>query len=93
MNWTKQHSKNAVAAKARKRMAQDTGTDEKVRRVRMPRGGRARFTLQIRDNKTGESLTLNLHESPWPNRWISEHGMFSSAHVGRAVGLILQLDR
>lgn len=89
MKWTKRHSQNAVAAKARKRMNPDILV-ESYRRVRIPRRSRARFTIQIRDHKVGDSLTLNLHQSPWLNRWICEHGDFSSAHIGRSISLILQ---
>jgi len=38
----------------------------------------------------GDSLTLNLQPAPWPNRWLCEHGEFSSAKLGRAIALILQ---
>ena len=62
---------------------------EPVGKVRVPRKTRARFTIQIRDNKVGDSLTLNLHPSPWPNLWLCEHGQFSSAKIGRAVTLLL----
>jgi hypothetical protein len=89
MKWTKRHSQNAVAARARKRM-EPLEIVEARRRVPIPRKSRARFTLQIRDHKVGDSLTLNLHPAPWPNRWLCEHGEFSSAKLGRAVALILQ---
>jgi len=90
MKWTKQHSRNAVAARARKRMADEPAPDQWSGRVRVPRRSRARFTLQIRDHSVGDSLTLNLHRSPWPNRWLCEQGEFSSAKLGRSVTLILQ---
>jgi hypothetical protein len=89
MKWTKRHSQNAIAAKARKRMA-PTLADEPTVRCRVPRRSRARFTIQIRDHAVGDSLTLNLHPAPWPNRWVCEAGQFSSAHLGRVVTLILQ---
>lgn len=88
MKWTKAHSKNAVAAKARQRTSEVEWTEPR-RRVQVPRKSRARFTVQIRDHKIGDSLTLNLHESPWPNTWLCEHGQFSSTKLGRAVTLIL----
>lgn len=94
MKWTKRHSQNAVAAKARKRMAAGEALfAETAQRVPGQRRTRARFTIQIRDNKNGDSLTLNLHESPWDNVWVSAHGVFSSAKLGRAVALILQGGR
>ena len=88
MKWTKRHSAAAVAARARKRGAPVEWT-EPVGKVRVPRKTRARFTIQIRDNKIGDSLTMNLHASPWPNLWLCEHGQFSSARIGRSVTLIL----
>lgn len=60
------------------------------RSVAVPRRSRARFTLQIRDHAVGDSLTLNLHPAPWRNQWLCEAGQFSSAHLGRALALILQ---
>ncbi len=90
MTWTKLHSQNAVAARARKRIMPTTVSEERPSRCRVPRRSRARFTIQIRDHAIGDSLTLNLHASPWPNRWICEHGQFSTAHLGRAIAHILQ---
>ncbi len=55
----------------------------------VPRKSRARFTIQIRDHKHSDSLTLNLHPAPWPNLWLCEHGQLSSAKIGRAIALIL----
>lgn len=88
MKWNKRHAALAVAAKARKRMADQEWT-EPLGKCRVPRKTRARFTIQIRDNEIGDSLTMNLHASPWPNLWLCEHGQFSSARIGRAVTLIL----
>lgn len=59
----------------------------RMQRLRLSSG--PRFTLQIRDQVSGDSLTLNLHASPWPNLWLCEHGQFSSAKIGRAVTLML----
>jgi hypothetical protein len=64
--------------------------DEPATRCPVPRKRRARFTIQIRDHGVGDSLTLNLHPAPWPNRWLCEQGEFSSAKLGRAITLILQ---
>jgi len=88
MKWTKRHSQNAVAARARKRLT-PLEADEPARRVPVPRRKRARFTIQIRDHAVGDSLTLNLHPSPWPNLWLCEHGQFSSAHLAKTLSLIL----
>lgn len=89
MKWNKRHSRNAVAAKARKRMTLEV-MDDSVSKCKVPRRSRARFTIQIRDHAVGDSLTLNLHAAPWRNQWLCEAGQFSSAHLGRAVTLILQ---
>lgn len=91
MKWTKAHSHNAVAAKARKRVerAEVDLVHGRRRKTPKPRRSRARFTIQIRDHVVGDSLTLNLHPAPWPNQWICEHGQFSSAKIGRSVALIL----
>ncbi len=91
MKWTKQHSENAVAARACRRIEQAEAMPqaEPKRRLAVPRKQRARFTIQIRDHAVGDSLTLNLHPAPWPNRWLCEQGQFSSARLGRAVTLIL----
>jgi len=92
MNWTKRHSQNAVAARARRRMAPLEPPDSKEESLAVfkPRRRRARFTIQIRDHVVGDSLTLNLRAAPWPNRWLCEQGEFSSAKLGRVSTLILQ---
>lgn len=90
MKWTKRHSQNAVAAKARRRMNPMGEPQARRYRVPMPRRARARFTLQIRDHLHGDSLTLNLHPAPWPHRWICEQGQFSTAHLAKTIRLILE---
>lgn len=74
MYWTKQHSHNAVAAKARLRIqrAEAVPTFDR-RKVRVPRG-RARFRFSIRDDKIGDSLTLSLAELPWRGRFVDAAG-------------------
>ena len=89
MKWTERHSRNAVAARARRRMAESGPSPERARRTFKPRQPRARFTIQIRDHQVGDSLTLNLHPTPWANRWICEQGQFSTAHLARAIALML----
>lgn len=89
MKWTKRHSENAVEARRRLRIARIELPDES-NTAAQPRRRLARFTLQLRDNQRGDSLTLNLYALPRPNRWICEHGEFSSSHRGKAIGLILQ---
>jgi hypothetical protein len=87
MTWTKQHSKNAVAAKARKRIDRATKEPERTprRRVPVPRKGRAVITIQIRDHEIGDSLTLNLKRSCWRDAWYCEQGFYSTAQVAAAV--------
>ena len=62
---------------------------EKVKRVPMPPKSKAVVSIQIRDNRRGESLTLTLHRTPWKNQFICEHGQFSASHLGRSIGLML----
>lgn len=92
MKWTKALSRKAVAAKARKRLERATAdwSEPAGPRVRVPRRPRAAVTIQIRDHQAGDSLTLNLVRSPWPNQWLCELGQFSSARLGRTLTLILQ---
>ena len=94
MKWTQQHSRNAVAAKARHRLARaatDVFDSNKTgRRVPVPRKRRAVITIQIRDREIGDSLTLNLHRSPWRNHWFCEQGRYSTAQVAEAVRHIIQ---
>lgn len=49
MRWTKRHSQNAVAAKARKRTADDEIEIEPPRRVYHPRRIKPDFTVRIED--------------------------------------------
>lgn len=90
MRWTKRHSQNAVAAKARRRMALIEWREETAGRAPVPRKRRARFTIQIRDHAVGDSLTLNLHPSPWPHLWFCDQGEYSTAHLAKAIGLIIR---
>ena len=94
MNWTKAHSKNAVAAKARRRLANASAPEilPAASRVYVPRHARARFTLQIRDHEVGDSLTLRLYSSPWPNCYLTLDGQRSAAQIAKAIRLILTRD-
>jgi hypothetical protein len=80
MAWKKKHSRNAVAAKARRRLARSeaTPTDANRRKLRRPRS-RARFRISIRDLLVGDSLTLTLTELPWPGRFVTAEGEAISA--------------
>jgi hypothetical protein len=89
MKWTKAHSRNAVAAKARKRMADLVIESESGALFRPPRS-HARFRLQIRDLKIGDSLTLSLTELPWRGRFFTSDGQeLSTAGICRAIAAIL----
>ena len=57
MGWTLKHSQNAVAAKARKRIAGPDFSNESRRKIRMPRG-RVRFTLTIEDHQIGAVVVV-----------------------------------
>jgi hypothetical protein len=88
MPCTTKHSRNAVAAKARNRMAPSLRA-ERRRRVRIPRW-RKRFTVQVRDHKIGDSLTLSLAELPWRGRFItSDHTQLHTRQICSAIAAIL----
>lgn len=92
--WTKKHSRNAVAARARRRIERGEAATEaqRPRNVRRPRG-RARFWISIRDRKIGDSMTLSLSELPWPGRFVDSRGQqLSTAQICRAVKTILNHD-
>jgi hypothetical protein len=89
MRWTKEHSRNAVLAKARKRMAEPDWKGE-VRRKDLLRRAKAKWRLQIRDLERGDSLTLLLYRLPWPARFVGSDGkQHSAAEVGRFVSTLL----
>lgn len=88
MKWTQQHARNAVNAKARKRMA-DTDWKSEVRRRDLLRRAKAKWRLQIRDLEHGDSLTLLLYRLPWPSRFLgSDRKEYSASKLGRAVALL-----
>jgi len=92
MKYTQAHSRNAVAAKTRARMARanNSAAPQPRRRAPAPRRTRAAITVQIRDNLVGDSLTLNLHKSAWRNHWVCEQGAYSTAQLVAAYKHILQ---
>lgn len=89
--WTKRRSQNAVAAKRRRRERDVTEELEwpSAHTYQPPRPW-ARLTLQIRDHRLGDSLTLKLYATPFANQWSTGSGQFSSAHLAKTVRLILQ---
>jgi hypothetical protein len=62
MTWTKQHSRNAVAAKARLRIerAEAEPAHEPRRRVFTPRRGKPDFIVRI-ESARGERLQISVH--------------------------------
>jgi hypothetical protein len=91
MKWTQAHSKSAVAAKARKRIERALAEPEwQPGKSPVPRKTRAVVTIQVRCHEIGDSITLNLHRAPWKNQWLCELGQFSSAHLGRALAIMLK---
>ncbi len=89
MIWTKRHSQNALAAKARKRMASIEVKPEKASRVFVPRV-KAKYRLQIRDLEHGDSITITLYRLPWPARYVDGDGCeYSGSMIGRGIGALL----
>jgi hypothetical protein len=89
MKWTKAHSRNAVAAKAHKRMAEPVFDEAPARKFRLPRA-RARFRITIRDEQIGDSLTLSLTPMPWRGRFLSsDRQELSTYKICRAMREIL----
>lgn len=91
MNWTKEHSKNAVAAKSRLRLSPPDWTQVKRTRNKINvRRSKAKWRIQIRDLEHGDSLTLLLYRLPWPARYVDAQGKeFSAAKLARMLVLLL----
>jgi hypothetical protein len=93
MTYTKAHSQNAVAAKARRRIARATAEDAPARaprqRIPVPRQARAAITIQLRDHEVGDSLTLTLHRSPFANHWFVGKASYSTATIINGVKHLL----
>ncbi len=89
MKWTKEHSRNSVAAKARKRMA-EPDWKEKVRTKVLVRRAKAKWRLQVRDLEHGDSLTLLLYKLPWSARFSGSDGrQHSATGLGRFLSTLL----
>ncbi len=89
MHWTKKHSRNAVAAKARTRMAEPDWKLE-VRKKDLFLRAKAKWRIQIRDLERGDSLTLLLYRLPWPARFIGSDGReHSASSLGRFLSTLL----
>ena len=94
MKWTKSHSKNAVQAKARKRM--EPLTDDQIAEIRRSARhvrsfrSKSKWRIQITDCEHRDSLTLNLYRLPWPGRYIdADHRELSASKVSKVVHLFL----
>ena len=94
MSWTKQQSRNAVAAKARKQLAQgdleyiDLENSNFI--VNIPRT-KAKWRIQIRDLEFGDSLTLTLTKLHWKARYLdSDYQKFSASQIGKIINNILK---
>lgn len=91
MHWTKERSKNAVAAKQRIRMERATAevVIEPIRKIRMPRS-KARFRIRIDDFRLGDTLNLSLSELPWRGRFVTaDRKQLSTAKICMAIARIL----
>lgn len=82
MRWNKKHSANAVAAKARLRMAQSEVIVEPAGKVYLPRKRKPDFTIRI-ESKTGERVQV----SAWRfyNRVILSGGFKSVRSLCRGI--------
>ncbi len=90
MKLTQAHSKNAVAARALKRMEPPDFSQEVQTKIRVRRTI-AKWTIQIRDRENGDSITISLHRLPWPARYVDTEGRnHSAASVGKMVATMLR---
>lgn len=89
MKWTLEHSRRAVAAKARKRMAEPDWKKEVRGKVLIHRA-KAKWRLQILDVEHGDSFTLLLYRLPWPARFVGSDGnQHSAAGLGKFLATLL----
>jgi len=89
MRWTKEHSKKAIAAKARRRIMEPDWSEERPAKALLRRS-KAKWRLQLRDLEHGDSLTLRLYRLPWPGRYTGcDKKQYSAAQVGKIVARIL----
>lgn len=75
-----------VEARRRLRIQRAENVDEgPPSRVSVPRQPAAKWTIDIRDGEHCDRLTLTLRRSPWPNQWLTNIGMLSTASVARRI--------
>lgn len=89
MIWTKRHSQNAVAAKTSKRMEEPQIHPEPSAKIRVRRL-KAKWTVTVRDEEHGDSLTLKLYPLPWSGRYVgSDRQEYSASRLGRKLAVLL----
>lgn len=88
MRWTKKHSRNAVAARERKRIERATAEPvwEKPRRVFTPRPGKPDFILRI-ESKRGERMQISVRR--YHGRVLISDGIKSVRQLCRGLELLL----
>jgi hypothetical protein len=91
MTITKKISLRMVEAKRRLRLQRATAPTrfEPAGHVPIPRRGAARWTITIRDGERGDRLRFSLYRTPWPNQWICDDAMVSTAAVLRRFKALL----
>ena len=49
----------------------------------------AKWTLDLRDGEHGDRLRLALHRTPWPNTWLADGQLLSSAAIAERLRILL----
>lgn len=91
MVWTKEHSKRAVAAKARLRIAR-ARTEPSLAptgKVPLPRRPKPDFIIRI-ESKRGERVQLSL--TRWEGWFITADGIKSARQIARGIELLIRLS-
>lgn len=83
MRWTKKHSRNAVAAKARLRIERAGIVPKEVPFRGHQLRPKAKFSITLKDLEHRDSITLRLYRSPWPGQWICSEGNGLNDALGR----------
>jgi hypothetical protein len=80
---TKKISLRMVEAKRRLRLQRPTAPtrSEPAGHVPIPRRGSAKWTITIRDGEHGDRLRFSLYRTPWPNQWLCDGALVSTATV------------
>lgn len=86
----KKISRRMVEARRRRRLTWTEGADSSGGgRVPRPRRRPAKWTLAIRDGEHGSRLVLHLYCSPWPNVWLVDGQLLSSAALARRLRALI----